>query len=100
MSRNFQDSPGKDRKSKEMMEVVGKTYGTMLLRSWYWYYPTVSARERVSMIHGSSLYCGCITSAHGIQPRTSIWVSLLCYQAFKNQSPEFLHIDDHQVKDW
>jgi hypothetical protein len=46
---NFEDSPGKDRKSKEMMEVVGKTHGTMHLRSWYWYYPTASARGHVSI---------------------------------------------------
>jgi len=32
-----------------MMEVVGKTHGMMLLRSWYWYYPTASAREHVSI---------------------------------------------------
>jgi hypothetical protein len=30
---NIQDGPGEDRKAKGMMEVVGKTHGTMLLRS-------------------------------------------------------------------
>jgi hypothetical protein len=30
---NIQDDPGEDRKAKGMMEVVGKTHGTMLLRS-------------------------------------------------------------------
>jgi hypothetical protein len=30
---NIQDGPGEDRKAKGIMEVVGKTHGTMLLRS-------------------------------------------------------------------
>ena len=31
--RNIQDGPGEDREAKGMMKVVGKTHGTMLLRS-------------------------------------------------------------------